>query len=78
VGGASVAPPFACKELRARWQTQRRRPSCCGPPNSTDKELIGRDNGDPIEERRHFPAVQARHLFALPAGESVLDYAVRC
>jgi site-specific recombinase XerD len=42
--------------------------------NPADKEFIARDNADPVEERKHFPAAKARQLFALPAGETVLDY----
>jgi site-specific recombinase XerD len=42
--------------------------------NPADKEFIARDNADPVQERRHFPAFKARQLFSLPAGESVLDH----
>jgi site-specific recombinase XerD len=42
--------------------------------NPADKEFVAREVADPVEERRHFSAAKARQLFALPAGESVLDY----
>jgi site-specific recombinase XerD len=42
--------------------------------NPADKEFIARDTAEPVEERRHFTAAKARQLFALPAGESLLDY----
>ena len=42
--------------------------------NPAAKEFIARDNTDPVEERRHFPAAQARQLFSLPGEETVLDY----
>jgi site-specific recombinase XerD len=42
--------------------------------NPADKEFVARDSAEPVEERRHFTAAKARQLFALPAGESVLEY----
>ncbi len=42
--------------------------------NPADKEFVARESADPVEERRHFDAARARQLFALPGGESVLDY----
>jgi len=42
--------------------------------NPADKEFVARGNTDPVEERRYFSAAKARQLFALPAGETDLDY----
>lgn len=42
--------------------------------NPADKEFVARESADPVEERRHFEAAKARQLFALPGGETVLDY----
>jgi site-specific recombinase XerD len=42
--------------------------------NPADKDFVARDHADPVEERRHLTAAQARLLFGLPAGETVLDY----
>ena len=42
--------------------------------NPADKEFVGRDNADAVEERRHFSAAKAHQLFSLAEGKTVLAY----